>query len=451
MTTHETARPAAGINSEASEPEMARKFLDSFLHEFPGPLGPEDPLPVSLQTRMLSSAEVEGEVMEMALRLLGSRNAPLPLAAAITRATVEEVLLAELAGFTVKQTTEEERENTAALLDAEPLQRFFFNELRQVCHRWREQPHPVLMRTQPHMLISAHAIRNTRRKMEDRHMAIPEFNQLFGITDGEDRAYFAVFDGHGGVDAANYTATHLHVNLAHHVDFPKNPGRALQESFQCTDAMFLQKAKREKLRSGTTGVSALIVGNMLHVAWLGDSQVMLVRQGEAVTLMDPHKPDREDERERIEELGGCVAYMGCWRVNGTLAVSRAIGDIDHKPYVSGDADIASFKLVGSEDYLLLACDGFFDAVQSCDVPALVLELLKASEGDGHGAAERLVAAAKHGGSSDNITVLLVFLRDPSSILADSLRPSQASDGEKRASNGLFTFFTCESSPQSDDC
>lgn len=32
---------------------------------------------------------------------------------------------------------------------------------------------------------------------------------------------------------------------------------------------------------------------MLHVAWLGDSQVMLVRRGQAVELMKPHKPDRE--------------------------------------------------------------------------------------------------------------------------------------------------------------
>ena len=32
---------------------------------------------------------------------------------------------------------------------------------------------------------------------------------------------------------------------------------------------------------------------MLHVAWVGDSQVMLVRKGQAVELMKPHKPDRE--------------------------------------------------------------------------------------------------------------------------------------------------------------
>lgn len=34
----------------------------------------------------------------------------------------------------------------------------------------------------------------------------------------------------------------------------------------------------------------------------------------------------QDEKSRIEALGGVVLYMGTWRVNGNLAVSRAIGN-----------------------------------------------------------------------------------------------------------------------------
>lgn len=63
--------------------------------------------------------------------------------------------------------------------------------------------------------------------------------------DDVDRAYFAVFDGHGGVDAANYSATHLHVNVGLHEEIVKNPAEALKCSFQKTDEMFLFKAKRE--------------------------------------------------------------------------------------------------------------------------------------------------------------------------------------------------------------
>ena len=41
--------------------------------------------------------------------------------------------------------------------------------------------------------------------------------------------------------------------------------------------------------------------------------------------MVAHKPARTDERMRIEQAGGCVLNFGGWRVNGQLAVSRAIG------------------------------------------------------------------------------------------------------------------------------
>jgi len=33
----------------------------------------------------------------------------------------------------------------------------------------------------------------------------------------------------------------------------------------------------------------------------------------------------QDENSRIESLGGSVIFWGTWRVNGQLAVSRAIG------------------------------------------------------------------------------------------------------------------------------
>ncbi len=49
----------------------------------------------------------------------------------------------------------------------------------------------------------------------------------------------------------------------------------------------------QHLRCGTTGVVTFLRGRTLYVAWLGDSQVILVRRGQVVELMKPHKPDRE--------------------------------------------------------------------------------------------------------------------------------------------------------------
>lgn len=108
------------------------------------------------------------------------------------------------------------------------------------------------------------------------------------------------------------------------------------------------------------------------------------------------------------------------------------GDFDQKPYVSGDADCLTTQLLGDEDYLLLACDGFFDVVKPSEVPHLVLDALRqAGEPKAGGdtplepsedalglVAQQLVAEAKAAGSSDNITVMLVFLRPPEQLLAE---------------------------------
>nr|XP_020852068.1 protein phosphatase 1F isoform X2 [Phascolarctos cinereus]XP_020852069.1 protein phosphatase 1F isoform X2 [Phascolarctos cinereus] len=412
----------------APSTEAAQKFLDSFLREFPEPLSPEAALPWKVPGAPLSQDEVEGDLIELALGLLSSRNALLPLACSLTHEAVTQLMQADLSAFRqlpkpekVEQEEEEEEDGVGiSLLDAESLRRCFFSKLWEVCSRWQKQmPAPSRCASRS-WLTSIHAIRNTRRKMEDRHVSLPTFNQLFGFCDQVDRAYFAVFDGHGGVDAANYAAVHLHVNVARHPEVTRDPAEALRAGFKQTDEMFLRKARREKLHSGTTGVCAFLVGRTIHVAWLGDSQVMLVQQGQALVLMEPHKPEREDEKERIEALGGFVSYMDCWRVNGTLAVSRAIGDAFQKPYVSGEADVASHELTGTEDYLLLACDGFFDSVPHDEVAGLVRDLLVQSEGSVLRIAEELVAAARERGSRDNITVLVVFLRDPQELLNDCI-------------------------------
>ena len=87
------------------------------------------------------------------------------------------------------------------------------------------------------------------------------------------------------------------------------------------------------------------------------------------------------------------------------------GDAEHKPYICGDADSASTVLDGTEDYLILACDGFYDTVNPDEAVKVVSDHLKENNGDGSMVAHKLVASARDAGSSDNITVIVVFLRD----------------------------------------
>ncbi|XP_049597907.1 protein phosphatase 1E [Syngnathus scovelli] len=394
----------------AAEEKTFRRFLELFLREMNPPLQDSDPLPLRPLTDLVCEDEVEGECLDLCLQHLYKYNCPCSLAAALARATSDSILQSDL---TIHHLIKSMEDGVGPLpqIEAVKLARLIFNRLFDTCNAWTKEL-PYRRRPQPYYETSIHAIKNMRRKMEDKHIIIPDFNTLFNIQDQEEQAFFAVFDGHGGVDAAIYAANHLHVNLARQDSLSQDPGEALRRAFKITDEHFVRKASRENLRCGTTGVVTFLRGQTLHVAWLGDSQVILVRRGEVVELMKPHKPDREDEKQRIEALGGCVIWFGTWRVNGSLSVSRAIGDSEHKPYICGDADHAAFPLDGSEDYLLLACDGFWDTVSPDEAVRVVSDHLQENAGDTAMVAHKLVASARDAGSSDNITVVAVFLRDP---------------------------------------
>ncbi|KAM9539249.1 protein phosphatase 1E-like [Salvelinus alpinus] len=393
----------------ATEEKTFRRFLELFLREMRPPLQENDPVPMRPLSDLTSEDEVEGECLDMCLQHLCKYNCPFSLAAALARATADSVLQSDLSIYHIQKTVED-GVDPFPQIESVAFARLIFNRLCETCCLWLKD-FPYRRRPQPYYETSIHAIKNMRRKMEDKHIVIPDFNTLFNIQDQEEQAFFAVFDGHGGVDAAIYAANHLHVNMVHQECFSQDPGEALCRAFRVTDERFIRKAKMENLRCGTTGVVTFLRGRTLYVAWLGDSQVMLVKKGQAVELMKPHKPDREDEKLRIEALGGCVIWFGTWRVNGSLSVSRAIGDNEHKPYISGVADQHIVPLDGTEDYLILACDGFYDTVSPDEAVRVVSDHLTENSGDSTMVAHKLVASARDAGSSDNISVIVVFLRD----------------------------------------
>lgn len=71
----------------------------------------------------------------------------------------------------------------------------------------------------------------------------------------------------------------------------------------------------QRLQSGSTGVCALIAGKTLHIAWLGDSQVILVQQGQVVKLMEPHKPERQVRGSLYPQ--GTSQAQSCWAHQGS--------------------------------------------------------------------------------------------------------------------------------------
>jgi serine/threonine protein phosphatase PrpC len=79
--------------------------------------------------------------------------------------------------------------------------------------------------------------------------------------------------------------------------------------------------------SGCTAIGCLVTPDNIICANAGDSRSILIRSGLAVEMSEDHKPDNAGEKTRIFAAGGTVSAH---RVNGDLAVSRALGDFVYK-------------------------------------------------------------------------------------------------------------------------
>ncbi|XP_038724863.1 probable protein phosphatase 2C 11 [Tripterygium wilfordii] len=220
-------------------------------------------------------------------------------------------------------------------------------------------------------------------------------------VDGQMVAFFGVFDGHGGSRTAEYLKNNLFKNLINHPNFITNTKAAIDEVFRQTDADYLNFENGQQRNAGSTASTALLVGDRLLVANVGDSRVVACRAGSAVPLSIDHKPDRLDERQRIEEAGGFVIWAGTWRVGGVLAVSRAFGDKLLKPYVVAEPEIQEAD-IGDVDFIIIASDGLWNVLSNEDAVAAVQDMR-----DAEAASRTLVREAFTRGSSDNITCIVV--------------------------------------------
>lgn len=288
-------------------------------------------------------------------------------------------------------------------------------------------------KTRPSSVI---ATKNTRKRMEDRHVVLHDLKAYLPsalqnkIDPLEHVSFYAVFDGHAGTDAAAYAAAHLHELLVESPAYPGDLVQAFNEAFVTCDKNFVATSKK----SGSTAVCALIKGDMLYTAWLGDSQATLVRNGVPIKIIDSHKPNRDDEKARIEGLGGSIMHWGTWRVNGTLAVSRAIGDGEYKPFISAEPDVTTIVMNGTEDFIIVGCDGLWDTITPEEATNIVFDHLeenKASGGDIENISARLATMAKEKGSGDNITIIVVFLKPVDEVIKLG-KPSTRASGSVEA-------------------
>eukprot|EP00854_Cymbomonas_tetramitiformis_P016432 gene16432-19507_t len=178
--------------------------------------------------------------------------------------------------------------------------------------------------------------RGKHQQLEDTYQA------LTGVHGDPSQAIFGIFDGHGGRQAAEHAAEHIHQNI-------------------------LSTAE-----SGAAAITALIRHGTLWIANAGDCRAVMSRDGAAVPLSEDHRPDRASERYRIESQGGAVVcWLGTWRVQGVLGLSRAIGDREMKTYITAEPEVSRVSLAPGCEFLVLGSDGIWDFVNNQEAVDLI--------------------------------------------------------------------------------
>lgn len=255
-----------------------------------------------------------------------------------------------------------------------------------------------------------------RITMEDSHTI-----QLHLDEDKRQNSFFAVFDGHGGATVAKYAGLNVHKRLAQEPTYLEgNYAEALKKAFLGTDEDILKDPAFIRDPSGCTAVAALVTEDRkIIVANAGDSRSVISIKGEAKPLSYDHKPTNESEKTRIIAAGGYVEYG---RVNGNLALARALGDFEYKKnpkispeaqIITADPDIVEHDITEEDEFFIIACDGIWDCLtsQQCvDAVRLLVSQGKELSEVGEIIFEHCLAPDTSSGAGigcDNMTIMII--------------------------------------------
>jgi serine/threonine protein phosphatase PrpC len=201
----------------------------------------------------------------------------------------------------------------------------------------------------------------------------------------------------------------------------------LKDAFIKVDAQLRHELPPDD-RSGTTVVAAIITRPRpteycVHVVHCGDSRAV-VCTGDKLICSEDHKPNRQDEMKRIIAAGGVVQHgslgAGPMRVDGALAVSRALGDFQFKSEaldprlckVTALPEVCTVPGLLAGDWVLLACDGVFDVMENEEVRDFVASRIRKAgnePADGGAILTEMLHHCLAKGSKDNCTACLVQL------------------------------------------
>lgn len=276
-----------------------------------------------------------------------------------------------------------------------------------------------------------------------------------------------VLDGHGGDGAALFSAPELLEEVSKREKAPDVPSDAhLEEAFSTVDkrlrGYFQEHAEKD---SGTTVVGAVCAKTKdgsykVKLLNCGDSRALVVRNPKEEACPEPlirrpghiealgtkgnpvkgetqvaaptgkplvvvetvdHKPDHPTEKGRIEAAGGSVSFEDPPRLDGSLAVSRGLGDFEYKAdgqkpvgeqKVSCIPDIYEASAVTPGSLCILGCDGIWDVMTAEEVAQFVCDALTSESDLGDISAEILRQCLQRN-SRDNMTCMIMHFADGS--------------------------------------
>ncbi|XP_043538461.1 protein phosphatase 1B-like [Chiloscyllium plagiosum] len=262
-----------------------------------------------------------------------------------------------------------------------------------------------------------------RVEMEDAHSAVPELQDQL-----KNWSFFAIYDGHAGSGVAKYCAKNLLQHITSNQEFKgmidggsdsqaavQSVKRAIRTGFLNIDERMRNDSElgnNDMDRSGSTAVALLVSPTHVYFINCGDSRGVLQRGQSVHFSTEDHKPCNPREKERIQNAGGSVMIQ---RVNGSLAVSRALGDYDYKcvhgkgpteQLVSPEPEVMVIERSQDDEFVILACDGIWDVMSNEELCAFVRSRLELTD-DLEQICNLVADTCLYKGSRDNISIELV--------------------------------------------
>jgi len=201
----------------------------------------------------------------------------------------------------------------------------------------------------------------------------------------------------------------------------QNPISLIEGAIQLASQEIFQAAEEDVERKGmgATCAVALLTGNQLYMASVGDSRVYLLREGKIYQLSNDHTWIQEALDLGLLEPEQVVGHPNAHVIRRFLGSARP-PEVDFRlRFNEQENDRQSLANQGMRlqrgDLLLLCSDGLTDLVKDAEI----LEIC--SQQAIEPAADALVDLANTRGGHDNITVILVQVSGPA---ADSKPPAK---------------------------